>query len=181
MTRPARSIAPFFLALALSAAFAAGLGGCSTAKPPRFETHLASVTATTNEGVAFEFLLDAYNDNDFGLPLRTLDYQLDIDGQTVFRGTRSAEATIRANGQHPVRVTASAPVGQSADTGERLDVSGLRQYVLTGSVTYVTPGAFAELLFDQGVRVPSQSFRVEGQIDIPPAATASAASPTAHN
>lgn len=164
-TRP--SLLPALFAAILFPIFASG---CATAKAPRFESHSASVTDSTSTGVAFEFLLIATNDNDFGLPLRTLSYSLDIDGQTVFRGTRSAEATIRANGDQTVRLAASAPV-----ESESADVSGLRRYVLTGTVTYVTPGAFAELLFDQGFRIPSAPFRIEGEIDIPRSAAAAPA------
>jgi hypothetical protein len=40
------------------------------------------------------------------------------------------------------------------------------KYRLSGNVQYVTPGAFAEVLFDTGVRRPKTAFVQEGTIDL---------------
>ena len=51
------------------------------------------------------------------------------------------------------------------DRSRGLDLHGVRRYTLTGQVYYVTPGQLAEVLFDAGVRTPSESFSFEGEID----------------
>jgi hypothetical protein len=107
------------------------------------------------------FTLDAYNDNEIPLPLRDVTYSVTLDGREVFRGTRSAEATLRRKGVQQLRLPAVIAIepGDSPPTG-------MQEFRLSGTLTYVTPGKIAELLFDTGVRVPSVGFATEGQIDL---------------
>lgn len=145
----------------LSVLAAALLPACAATTAPRFEFAGATLAERTAEGVAVSITLDAYNDNDIALPLRDIDYTVEIDGRTVFRGTRSAEATLRRRGVQQIRlpaVIALAP-GEQGPTGE----TDLR---LVGRVTYVTPGKLAEVLFDSGVRVPTASVVAEGTVDL---------------
>jgi LEA14-like dessication related protein len=145
--------------------------GCSSYTPPSMEVADARVTERTQEGVALAFTIDAANPNDDALPMREATYSLEIEGQRVFTGIRSAEATLRRRGSQqfilPVGIPASALTGLTA---------GTVRYRISGNVEYVVPGAFAELLFDTGVRRPEASFADEGTIDLaaapsqPPAA-----------
>lgn len=141
------------------------IGGCSGYAQPTITGAGARTIDTTADGVAMEFLLDVANSNDEGLPLRDVEYTLDIEGETVFRGTRSAEATASRKATQRIVLPAVAT------TGGRAISPGVRSYRLSGSMTYVTPGQFAETLFDAGVRVPSVGFATEGQIEIAPLAT----------
>lgn len=160
MTTPAARIdRPHLLAALLLFTCACALPACSGVSAPRLEHAEATVTERTAEGVALTFTLDAYNDNDIALPLREIDYALELNGQTVFRGTRSAEATLRRRGVQQVRLPAVLVPGPDAP-------SGPAEFRLTGTITYVTPGRLAEVLFDSGVRVPSVSFESRGQVDL---------------
>lgn len=121
-------------------------------------------------GVAMEFYIDVENSNDEGLPLRAVNYVVEIEGKRVFSATRSAEATASRTSTQRVRLPASF---RAADVG--IDPFGIKPYRVHGSMTYVTPGAFAEALFDSGVRVPSVAFSVTGEIDFAAAAGTPAA------
>jgi hypothetical protein len=135
-------------------------GGCQSTSAPRLEHAAASVTDRTPEGVAMSFTMDAFNDNDIHLPLRDVHYSVWIGEREVFRGTRSAEATLRRKGVQQLRL----PAVIALEPGE-LSPSGMQEFRLRGTMTYVTPGKIAELLFDSGVRVPTVGFATEGQID----------------
>lgn len=118
------------------------------------------------------FDVAAQNDNDEALPLREVEYQLDINGQRAFAGTRSAEATLRRNGVQTIRLPAVVNLGRAGD------VSSSARYRLSGTLKYVSPGQIAEILFDTGVRIPSVSFMGEGDVDLSTARALQAA-PTA--
>ena len=86
-------------------------------------------------------------------------YALRLNGQRVFSGTRSAEATVRRLGTQQFTLPAAI------DLAEFDMPEGDVQYELSGSVVYVTPGEIAQLLFDAGVRKPRSSFQQTGVLD----------------
>ena len=137
------------------------LTGCTSYRAPEFAVNAVRPTDRTDEGVAMEFVLDAKNENDVALPLREVDYTVELDGRTVFKGTRSAEATLRRLGTQ--QVTLPAVVNLAT---EHPRTTGRVPYRIFGSVTYVTPGQLAEVLFDTGVRVPSVGFSQSGEVDM---------------
>lgn len=106
------------------------------------------------------FELSAGNENDVSLPLRQMTYDLELDGKRVFSGTRSPEATLTRLRTHRVTLPAVVRVDES-----RPRPTGVVPYRLRGTLTYVTPGAFAETLFDAGVRRPTVDFSENGSID----------------
>lgn len=146
------------LAIALAVALAAVGTGCSAPKPPRITLAQASVTDRSPEALVIDFTLDAENTNDDPLPLATVDYTVRIDGRIVFRGTRSAQATLRRRGTQQIILPA-------AIRAEHAHADPAR-YRLTGVLRYVTPGEIARLLFDSGLRRPSVTFEAEGDIDL---------------
>jgi hypothetical protein len=119
----------------------------------------ARVTERSDEGMAVVFTLDAANANQEAVPLREATYSLELEGKPVFRGVRSAEATLRSRGTQQFALPAAFPLSM-------LPASGAVRYRLSGSIEYITPGAFAEVLFDTGVRRPDASFVEEGVIDL---------------
>lgn len=146
--------------MALAAAMAAVVAGCASPSAPRLEHAGARVTGRSAEGVAMSITLDAYNDNEIALPLREIEYSVSLEGREVFRGTRSAEATLRRKGVQQL----SLPAVIALEPGE-VPPGGVQEFRLRGTLTYVTPGKIAELLFDTGVRVPSVGFATQGEID----------------
>lgn len=139
-----------------------GLAGCGYTAPTLTIIE-GRATERTPDGVAMLFTVEAANENDEGLPLRTVDYTVDLDGKRVFQGTRSPEATIRRRGVQ--RFTLPAVVNL-AEAPEFARHAGPNAYTVSGSVRYVTPGQLAEVLFDAGVHVPSVGFSGSGQVDL---------------
>ena len=157
-------------------AFGALGAGCESYSSPVLSVSKAEPTERTPDGCAMLFTLDARNDNDEPLPLRTVEYRVDLNGREVFAGTRSAEATLRRLGTQQLRLPAVVvltPETQSL-------AAGMAHYRLTGSMYYVTPGRLAETLFDSGVHTPSVGFEFEGDIDLSRAAFVPAATPSAN-
>ncbi len=137
-----------------------GPGGCSGARAPSLSVSEVRVVERTSEGVAVEFVLDAENPNRVELPLRQVFYSLTVDDRRVFTGERSAEATLRRDGTQQIRLPAVVPLR----TGEGM-LRGVHAYRLQGTMRYVTPGAFAEAMFEAGLNRPSVSFSDSGTID----------------
>ena len=142
-------------------------GGCGYAAPALRITD-ARATERTPDGLAMLFTVEARNENIEALPLRDVDYSVELNGRRVFVGTRSAEATIRRLGAQTF--TLPAVVNLHSDPSFA-DISGPVSYRVAGSLRYVTPGQLAEVLFDSGVHVPSVGFSGDGQIDFSTAQT----------
>ncbi|MCA9271879.1 MAG: LEA type 2 family protein [Phycisphaerales bacterium] len=149
-----RTLTPtLFLLLTLIAS------GCSSYDAPKIDVVGARISQETAEGVVIDFTLDATNTNEVDLPFERVRYALKLNGQRVFSGTRSAEATVRRLGTQQFTLPAAI------DLAEFEMPEGNVEYELAGSVVYVTPGEIAQLLFDAGVRKPRSSFRQMGVLD----------------
>ena len=135
------------------------LAGCTGASAPSFRVLDASLTSETDDGYVVTFTLEGENANGFELPLREVDYRLELDGETVFTGRRSAEVTLAAGSTGEVRLPVSVPIVE----GRGLPAS--MEYELSGRVTYVLPGAIAELLFDNQIRKPRVGFGERGVLE----------------
>jgi len=86
-----------------------------------------------------------------------VDYALEIDGVRVFRGRRSAEATLSR--QNVQQIELPVPI-RWADLPE-----GEVEYRFSGSLGYTLPGIFVEALFDAGLYRPAVDFELEGTLD----------------
>lgn len=153
-SRPLTSSIVLFGALTL-------LAGCQSIAPPALSVTGAQAGERTPDGVSMIITLDATNSNDVALPLRDVVYTVDIDGQRVFEGTRSPEATLRRSGTQQIKLPAVVNITRSGDSA--LASSRFR---VSGTMRYITPGQIAEILFDTGVRVPSVSFSGEGDVNL---------------
>ncbi|MEM8758489.1 MAG: LEA type 2 family protein [Planctomycetota bacterium] len=136
------------------------LGGCSAYDAPSIRVASVEVADRSDEAVVIEFTLDAENTNDVALPLKTLRYTVRINGRPVARVMRSGEATLRRVGTQQIVLPAAVRLSDLRDAGD--DAA----YEMTGRLTYVTPGEFAQRLFDVGVRRPSVRFTAEGRLDL---------------
>lgn len=127
---------------------------------PKVSLASARASERTDEGAAMVFTLSAENSNDVPLPLRDVEYSVELNGQRVFTGTRSAEATLRREGTQSFRLPAVVNLAQTPIS------LGPARFRIVGTMQYVTPGQLAEVLFDSGVRVPSVEFSGEGEVDL---------------
>lgn len=145
---------------------AALLTGCTFIKSPEFGLVGVEQTERTGDAAVLLFHLEATNDNKRELPLRRARYWLTLDGEEVFRGERTAEATVREFGTQPFDL----PVVVRADRFDlsRLDASGALPFELSGKVEYLTPGRLADVLFDQGLHRPKAKISVRGMLEVGP-------------
>lgn len=138
----------------------AGLAGCTSYAPPSLTVAEAAIVEESPSGLVIDFAIDATNANAVELPLREVRYSLRLDGEEVFRGVRSPEATLRRLGTQRFTI----PVAVRLDEANR--PPGVVRYTLEGQLLYLTPGQLAEVLFDIRVRRPTVSFRQEGTVDL---------------
>lgn len=138
------------------------LGGCSLTPAPKLDVVAVQPAARSADGLGLVFTLAAENPGEEPLPLRTVEYRLELDGRTVFEGTRSPEATIRRQGTQTITLPA---VVRIADHPE-LQSGGAVPYRLSGILRYTAPGQIAEVLFDAGVSVPSVEFSDSGMVEL---------------
>ena len=137
---------------------AIAIGGCSSTSRPTFEMAEATATARTDDGVALLFTIDAASRNPDAMPLRIVRYDLRLNGERVFTGLRSPEATIPPFGTQRFTLPAVIPADRLPEGATSAE------YELSGTVTYLEPGRLNEILFDQELRVPKASIGGSGTI-----------------
>jgi hypothetical protein len=157
-------MAPAARVVATLAFAALALQGCTSYRPPKVDVASVTIGDASPEGVVVEFILDATNENNDPLPLKSIDYRLTLDGREVFHGSRSPERTLPKNGEQKIRVPAVVRLNPGDPP-----LAGTRRYVLSGQITYLEPGKIAELLFDNEVSQPSSPFSDSGNVEFPAA------------
>jgi hypothetical protein len=148
--------------LALAAMLPA-LGGCAVYTAPKLSVTGASLTDESPDGLVITFLIAAENSNREQLPLRDIAYTLDLDGRRVFSGSRSPEATLARLAVQELRLPAAVALD-----AEHPRPRGEVSYRIEGTLTYVTPGKLAEVLYESGVPAPTASFSHTGTVDLGP-------------
>ncbi|MEQ8317071.1 MAG: hypothetical protein RIE77_14455 [Phycisphaerales bacterium] len=131
------------------------LAGCVTR--PTAEVEGVRVLNTTDEAAVLAFTVVATNTGETELPLRLVDYTLSIEGERVFRGRRSAEATLSRKDRQSVELP--VPI-----VWDDLPVREVR-YRLRGKLGYTLPGIFWSAMFDAGLYRPDAEFEFEGTLD----------------
>lgn len=154
MTDPTR-FAPGSIALAL----AASLGACAPHTAPSLSVSGVRVSHRTDAGLVIDFQIDARNVNSFALPLKSARYTVWLDDRRVFQGVRSPEASLRRLGTQRLHLPAAIPASVPLP-------HGVVDYRISGRLSYVRPGALAEVLFDAGIVTPSTSFSHTGTVDL---------------
>lgn len=143
----------------IAPAMAASLGACAPHTAPSLSVTGVRVAQRTDAGLVIDFQIDARNVNSFALPLKRARYTVWLDDRRVFQGVRSPEASLRRLGTQrlhlPAAIPASVPLPHK-----------VVRYRISGTLSYVRPGALAEVLFDAGIITPSTSFSHTGTIDL---------------
>lgn len=139
-----------------------GLAGCSMYRPPSVAVGEAMLVDETDEALRLDITLDLTNPNNEPLELIRFEYSVSIDGVSVYRAKRAAEATLSASGGKRLTLPAvvrfdRVPWGESARPQEV-------GWSIRGSLLYITPGALAEALLDTGVRKPRTRLAGSGRV-----------------
>lgn len=140
------------------APIALALGGCSSYSDPSIKVLEARAAERSAEGVVLNFVVEGSNPNDVALPLRSVQYSVFVNDQRVFDGVRSPEATLRRFGTREIELPAAIPAGQVPA------LDSTTTYRIEGVMEYTTPGALAELLFDNDLRRPKVTFSGRGTL-----------------
>lgn len=135
------------------------LCACSTYRPPTFQAVSVREVEHTSEHSVVTFVIEATNPNREPMPLGQATYSLTLNGQEVFAGVRSPEATVNTYGKHTFELPAVVPASAVPGSGEI-------PYTLTGKVIYKQPGALADVLFDAQVVVPEAGLDLDGTIKL---------------
>lgn len=137
------------------------LGGCASYKAPRLTVTDVRLTDQSPDGLVITFFVSAENANRSELPLRDVTYSLYIDGQRVFNGSRSPEATLARLAIQELRLPAAVPLD-----AKHPRPTGPVPYRIDATLTYITPGKLMEVLYDSGIPPPTTSFSHTGTIDL---------------
>jgi LEA14-like dessication related protein len=135
------------------------LTGCSSSKPPTFKVTSVQLREQNEQGSEFLFQIEAANPNGREVPLYEANYTLSIDGREVFRAVRTPETTLRRYGVQ--RFTLPVVV-----RAQEMPSSTQIPYRLEGMITYLMPGALAEILFDREIRRPNAPISDGGTLDL---------------
>lgn len=138
---------------------AALLPGCTSYKAPTFKVTGVQLREQNERGTELIFEIEAANPNGREVPLYEADYGLMVGGSEVFRAVRTPETTLRRYAVQrfslPVVIPASVePVGVQIP------------YRFEGTITYVMPGALAEILFDREIKRPKAGLSDAGTLDL---------------
>jgi hypothetical protein len=142
-------------AMAALVLLAVGVAGCVTR--PTASVEAGELAEVTDEAAVLTFTVVAQNPGESELPLRMVEYSLSVDGTRVFRGRRSAEATLSRKNEQ--RIDLPVPI-RWADLPE-----GESTYRLRGEFMYTLPGIFWRAMFDAGLYRPGADFELEGTLD----------------
>ena len=140
--------------------------GCGAV--PRVAATAAKPTARTDDAAQFRIDLRLANDGTEDIPLERFEYVFIVKGVGVFEGRWAALRTIPPGQSITMEIPASIPL--PGDLAERVDLDAPIPWRLEAGVRYRAPGFLGRILFDVGVRRPTESFSGSGTFTLDRAA-----------
>ena len=142
---------------------APALAGCVGGRRPTFTLERVVRAERADEASQVTFVIEGANPTGNAYPLREVDYTVRIDGRTVFRGRRIAQATLPPNDTQTFTLPAPIPFAEVGRLAGRTV-----PYEITGTIAYLPPGPIAEILYDLGIQRRRVPFGDGGLLEIPP-------------
>ncbi|NCF40920.1 MAG: hypothetical protein GWP75_12475 [Planctomycetia bacterium] len=144
--------------------FAVGCGAV-----PRVATTGARPTARTDDAAQFRIDLRLTNDGSEDIPLERFEYVFTVQDLGAFEGRWAALRTIPPGQSITMEIPAS--IALPADLAEQVDLDAPISWRLEGGVRYQAPGFLGRILFDVGIRRPTEPFSGSGTFTLNRAAT----------
>ena len=151
------------------------LGGCGAA--PKVEATGARPISRTEDAVEFQIDLRLSNDGTKDIPLERFEYSLTVDGLGRFDGRWAALATIPPGASINLEIPAAISI--PAEIAQRVDLDAPVTWRLEGGVRYQSSGLFGRILFDVGIRRPTEKFAGSGTFTLNRPASSASAAPSA--
>ncbi len=173
-----------FLSCFAAVLIALAAAGCDSA--PRIRPVSARpvvVAGVLGDPDAAGFLIDIDLENvgKKDIPLERFDYAFEVQGVGRFEGRWAAFLTLPPGTVKRVTIPASMPLPTRVD--DRDDLSIDFSWSIEGGLRYQAPGLIGRILFDAGIRRPSESFSGSGtfRVDRPAQTDPSDSDPSGGN
>ncbi len=142
---------------------ALALGGCDSG--PRLRTLEARpVVIAGAEGspdaVQYGIEVEILNPSDKDVPLERLDYTFTVKDVGVFEGRWAVFRTLPPG--VPANVVIPASMVLSPEILEDIDLDRVFSWRIEGGLRYQSPGLLGQILFDAGIRRPTEDFTGSG-------------------
>lgn len=168
MTPPGRRFLGPIILLLSSLALMVGVG-CGTA-PIVTPVAARPVVATGPLGApiaaGLQVDLQVHNPSSEDVPLERFDYALQVDDVGRFEGRWAALRTLPPG--QTVTLTVPASMRLPRDLTDREELGGEFRWRIEGGVRYQAPGLLGQILFDAGIRRPSEPFEGSGTFRLLP-------------
>lgn len=144
-----------------------GLAGCGAAPVVRpIEAVPVVVTESQAPAAGFRIRLEVSNPSDEDVPLDRFEYVFEVAEVGRFEGRWAALRTLPPGGSATIVVPASFALPPDLPGPENDD--GTFDWRIDGGVRYQAPGFIGQILFDVGVRRPTEPFSGSGTFRLLP-------------
>ena len=145
------------------------LGGCTGA--PRVMPTSAIATEATDDAVRFAITLELSNTGTDEIPIDWYNYRFVVRNLGYFSGDWAAKEVIPPGAT--ITMTVPAVIQIDEENRSRLNSSGNWAWSIDGGIRYQASGLIGRVLFDAGIRRPTENFSGSGtfQITEPPPLT----------
>lgn len=139
------------------------LGGCGSAprvRPIAARPIVVSGPQGAAQAAGYNVELEVTNPSTKDIPLERFDYVFEVDGVGRFEGRWAALQTLP--GGDTVTMVVPASMLLPSDLSARVDLADELRWRIDGGVRYQAPGLLGQILFDAGIRRPTESFSGSG-------------------
>jgi hypothetical protein len=148
------------LAVLLSALASSGCGSAPRIRPIAARPVVVAGVAGDPEAAGFLVDIELENVGRKDIPLERFDYAFEVQGVGRFEGRWAAFLTLPPGSVKRVTIHASMPL--PTGMADRVELSSDFSWSIDGGLRYQAPGLLGRILFDAGIRRPSEPFSGSG-------------------
>ena len=144
--------------------FALGCVLCGCSGAPRVKPTSAIATDATNDAVRFTITLELSNTSSDEIPLDWYNYRFVVKDLGYFSGSWAAREVIPPGST--ISMTVPAVIQIEPQKRSLLNVPGNWDWTIDGGIKYQASGLLGRVLFDAGIRRPTENFTGSGTFQI---------------